>query len=98
MLQTEFEALVGEDIDCRVYKELIEPVYMHHPGITCKADIAAIYRLPRGEEIIRDMLRTATECRRLEREASRLRRQIAGLTEELDKIQRKLKPPMAEED
>lgn len=98
MLQTEFEALVGEEVNGALYQGVIVPVYMHHPGITCKADIAAIYRLPRGEEIIRDMLRTATECRRLEKEASRLRRQIAGLTEELDKIQRKLKPPMAEED
>ena len=48
MMQAEFEALIGKEVDCAMYLELVEPVYMYHPGITCKADIAAIYKLPRG--------------------------------------------------
>ena len=34
MMQAEFEALIGKEVDCAMYSELVEPVYMYHPGIT----------------------------------------------------------------
>ena len=61
MMQAEFEALIGKEVDYAVYSELVEPVYMYHPGITCKADIAAIYKLPRGVDILRSLLPAAEE-------------------------------------
>ena len=65
MMQAEFEALIGKEVDYAVYSELVEPVYMYHPGITCKADIAAIYKLPRGVDILRNLLPEAEEYRRM---------------------------------
>lgn len=56
MMQAEFETLIGKKVDYAVYSELVEPVYMYHPGITCKTDIAAIYKLPRGVDILRSLL------------------------------------------
>ena len=97
MMQAEFEALIGKEIDCGLYQDLIEPVYMYHPGITCKADIAAIYKLPRGVDILRDLLPVAEEYRRMEEEASRLRAQIARLTDKLNGIQQQLKRPLNKE-
>lgn len=67
------------------------------PGITCKADIAAIYKLPRGVDILRDLLPVAEEYRRMEEEASRLRAQIARLTDKLNGIQQQLKRPLNKE-
>lgn len=97
MMQAEFEALIGKEVDCAMYSELVEPVYMYHPGITCKADIAAIYKLPRGVDILRDLLPVAEEYRRMEEEASRLRAQIARLTDKLNGIQQQLKRPLNKE-
>ena len=65
MMQAEFETLIGKEVDYAVYSELVEPVYMYHPGITCKADIAAIYKLPRGVDILRNLLPEAEEYRRM---------------------------------
>lgn len=96
MMQAEFEALIGKKVDYAVYSELVEPVYMYHPGITCKTDIAAIYKLPRGVDILRSLL-LADEFRRMEEEASRLRAQIARLTDNLDDIQQQLKRPLNKE-
>ena len=97
MMQAEFETLIGKEVDYAVYSELVEPVYMHHPGITCKADIAAIYKLPRGVDILRDLLPVAEEYRYLEEEAGKLRAQIARLTDKLNDIQQHLKWPLNKE-
>ena len=62
------------------------------------ADIAAIYKLPRGVDILRSLLPEAEEYRRMEEEASRLRAQIARLTDKLNDIKQQLKRPLNKEE
>lgn len=61
------------------------------------ADIAAIYKLPRGVDILRSLLPVAEEYRYLEEEAGKLRAQIARLTDKLNDIQQHLKWPLNKE-
>ena len=96
MMQAEFETLIGKKVDYAVSSDLVVPVYMYHPCITCKTDIAAIYNLPRGVDILRSLL-LADEFRRMEEEASRLRAQIARLTDKRSDIQQQLKRPLNKE-
>ncbi len=62
--------------------EIIEQVYAHHPSISSvngKSEIAAIYNLPGGMRIIRDMLPTAIKAREIEDHRMSLRNQLVEL-------------------
>ena len=61
MNRYEFEAHIETTVSADEYK-VIEMVYTWHPsisGVNGKNEIAAIYKLPGGMRIIRDMLPTA---------------------------------------
>lgn len=71
MLQGEFEVLIGKEISIEEY-ELIEYVYMNHPAIDDKHQIADIYKAG-GLRVIADMLDTANKGRELRRQLQALR-------------------------
>ena len=58
---------------------VIEEVYVNHPSISNKAEIAAIYNLPGGMRIIRDMLPTANKAREINDKRMSLRGQLREL-------------------
>jgi mitochondrial fission protein ELM1 len=74
-----------EDLDQNDY-ETIEYVYMYHPAISSKDDIAKIFCLNGGFHIITDMVKTAEYWEQREKKMRELQSQIAELTDELNKI------------
>lgn len=68
MMKEEFEDIIQRTISNEDYA-VVEQVYAFHPSIsetTGKAEIAAIYNLPGGMRVIRDMVPTAEKARDIE--------------------------------
>lgn len=77
MTKQEFEKLCGQSVTALDY-DTIEKVYAFHPSISekhGKQEIADIY-LRFGMRLIRDMLPTANEAERLEREIQTKRTEL----------------------
>lgn len=73
-----------EDLSDDVY-HIVEHVYNYHPAISDKDDIARIWNLPGGFQIIKDMTPTADEWMRREQQANQIREQISKLQKELER-------------
>jgi hypothetical protein len=92
MMKNEFEALVGKEVSEDDYRN-IEYVYAFHPSISeveGKKQIAAIYQLPGGMRIIRDMLLTADQQARLEEEKAKMCGEIRRIEELIASIDRQM--------
>jgi len=50
MLQSEFEALWGESVSCKEYKEVIEPMYLATPEHFSKVDFVSMLEPPLARE------------------------------------------------
>lgn len=72
-----FESLSDDDY------RVIEHVYNYHPAIDNKEDIAKIYCLRGGFQIIKDMWSTANEWAQKEQEIMKLRKQADEINSKL---------------
>lgn len=86
MIRNEFEKLVGKSIDPDIYDNVIEVVYVYHPAIQDKKDIANLYKLPNGILIIEDMLERAKACRTAENALHEARGKVNILANELSEL------------
>ena len=86
MMRHEFEALVGGEVDPEEYEHVIEIVYMHHPCIQDKKDIANLYKRPNGILIIEDMLERAKAYRDVENKLQKARDKVQLFANELSEL------------
>lgn len=88
MMKEEFEKLVGTEVADSDYK-IIEYVYQFHPAITDmngKKEIAAIYQLSNGMDIIRSMVPTAEIQAELEKEMRIAQQTVADIRKRMERV------------
>lgn len=90
MMKNEFENLINTDVENKVtitddeYAK-IELVYMYHPAIEGKEDIAKLY-LWFGMTVIEDMVGRSKDIKNLENQINRTQAKLEGLKEEMRKV------------
>lgn len=90
MTQDEFENLINSKISVADYR-IVEIVYANHPSISednGKKEIAAIYNLPGGMRIIRDMLPTSSAYGNAWREFISLQQKLELVKNRMEAIKR----------
>jgi len=91
MTKTEFENLINDDVNEKIvitdgeYHAIIELVYMYHPAISTKEDIAQLY-LKYGMTVIEDMVGRSEEVKNLENEIAQAKAKLDGLKEAMRKV------------
>lgn len=86
MTKEEFEQHIGEEVTPDQY-EKIEEVYMWHPTIEDKDDIATIYKVG-GMRVILDMLPTAQKAETINRKQAELRAELVRLNREYKALEK----------
>ena len=86
MTKEEFEQRIGEEVTPDQY-EKIEEVYMWHPTIADKDDIATIYKVG-GMRVILDMLPTAQKAETINRKQAELRAELERLNREYKALEK----------
>ncbi len=84
MLKREFEELTGVTVTEEQY-ETIEFVYMNHPAIDHKTQIAEIYTAG-GMQVIIDMVNTAARANQLTQELENIDKRIGTIHTELQSL------------
>ena len=65
------------------YSNVIEPIYMYHPGSFNKPEIATLYCIG-GKPLMRELLNTAIDYRDLENEIDRLKCELEEARQDLE--------------
>lgn len=86
MTKEEFEQRIGEEVTPDQY-EKIEEVYMWHPTIEFKDDIATIYKVG-GMRVILDMLPTAQKAETINRKQAELKAELERLNREYKALEK----------
>lgn len=90
MMKNEFENLINTDVENKVVitdgeYAIIELVYMYHPAIGTKEDIAKLY-LWFGMTVIEDMVGRSEDVRNLENQINQAQTNLERLKEEMRKV------------